>query len=158
DLAILTITDRDGLVLADADPARNGRPLAEERLRPLLARPEPTTTELAIDGRPLLVAASRVSSTEGAPRIAWVGASLRHVADAQTSVRKAGRDAVRFGWVLVALGGFIIAVVAAGAVMLIGGSVTRRLQVLSWRIGQLGRGDRTTHLHLDGPDELQQVG
>jgi hypothetical protein len=155
ELLAVFITDADGLVVADADPTRNGRPLADERLRSLLHRGESAVAEVAIDGKPGLVAVER---GPGGSKLAWVIASATRVRDARLGIAQLGHDSVRFGWILVGLAGFVIAIVALGVVVLVGGSITRRLQTVSWRIGQLGRGDRSTHLVMDGPAELRQLG
>ena len=157
DLIALFITDAEGLVLADADPTRNGRPLADERLRAILRRVDAGATEIVVESRPALVVVDRVSVPDKIVRLVWVVGSEVRVRAAQRAVAQAGHDAVRFGWLLIALGGFLVALVALGVVVLVGGSFARRLQTVSWRIGQLGRGDHSTHLVLDGPLELRQV-
>jgi hypothetical protein len=153
----LCVTDAEGLVLADVDRTRNGQAL-EPRLRGLLDQPPQGVVELTLDGKPTLVEVAHVSSEGASPRLTWVIADAARVRDAQLEVVRAGRDAVRYGWLLVGLGGLLCGVVALGVVVLVGSSVARRLQTVSWRIGQLGRGDRSTHLILDGPTELRRVG
>jgi hypothetical protein len=154
ELSSIVVTDEDGLVVAASDPKENGLPLASPQLRALLPKPPAAVRDVAlVDGAAL----ARVEHA-GSGRIVWVVARLTRAEAARASIARAAHEAVRLGWVLVTLGGLVVALVAVGAVALVGRSLARGLSAISWRVGQLGLGDRSTHLSLDGPGELRQIG
>ncbi len=150
----LCVTDADGLVLADVDPARNGHPVTDDRMTLLQHRVELPPTEITIAGRAMVLTAVRA----GDARLVWASADTGAEQEARARLRSEARAAVRLDWLLVGLGALISVIVAVGAVLLVSGAIARRLRALAWRLAELGRGDYSTHLQVGGPAELRLVG
>ena len=158
----LCISDEEGLVMADSDPQRNGSPLDEPALLPLLRNPE-LSKQVAFDlglsaNRVARVVGRRVGGGTARARIIFVVGSPYAATKLATSLQAMHTDVARSGWLIVGLGGLVSLVVAVGAVLVAGSSMARRLRVVAWRVAQLGTADRGTHVRLDGPTEMQHVG
>ena len=157
----MLVTDEDGLVLADSDPEKNGRPLDDRALLALLRCSELGEKVVVDTGqvdRPARALGRRVPTEDGRARTVMVVGSARTAVDLGVLLRRKESDALRTAWWMVALGGLISILVAVGVVLVAGSSIARRLRVVAWRVAQLGRSDRGTHVRLDGPAELQNVG
>ena len=157
-LVMLAATDSDGLVLAAAQPADNGHPLREPRLRSILERADGVPVLVELDGTAVIVAARRVPGIGDRDRVAWAALSTAGIETVERALQGEARAAIVRGWWVVLLSGFVCAAVAVAAVLLTGGALARGLRVVAWRVSELGRGDRSTHVRLDGPTELQHVG
>ncbi len=158
----LSISDEDGLVMADSDPRRNGSPLDEPALLPLLRNAElskQAAFDLGLSGdRVARVVGRRVTGGTERARVILVIGSPHTARVLATSLQTMHGDVTRSGWLIVGLGGLVSLVVAVGAVLVAGSSMARRLRVVAWRVAQLGRADRGMHVRLDGPTEMQHVG
>ena len=157
-LVMLAATDADGLVLAASQPADNGHPLREPGLRSVRERADGVPVLVELDQQPVLVAARRVQGLGDRERLAWAAVSTANIGIVEHALQDEDRAAIARGWWVVLLSGFVCAAVAIAAVLLAGGALARGLRVAAWRISELGRGDRSTHVRLDGPLELQHVG
>ncbi|MEO6954776.1 MAG: hypothetical protein ABI321_23450 [Polyangia bacterium] len=157
-LVMLAATDTDGLVLAASQPAENGHPLREAKLRSVLERADGVPVLVDLEGTPVIVAARRVQGLGDRERIVWAAFSTAGIGTVDRALQGEARAAIARGWWVVLLSGFVCAAVAVAAVLLAGGALARGLRVVAWRISELGRGDRSTHVRLDGPSELQHVG
>jgi hypothetical protein len=158
----LAVSDDEGLVVADSDPARNGKPIDEGALVAAIKRADASeraaTAATLQGGRPVRVSARRVPTAADQSRVVLVVGSAHASRGIASSLEALHGETVRGGWWLVGLGGLVTLVVAVGAVLLAGSSVARRLRLVAWRVAQLGRSDRATHVRLDGPSEMQLVG
>jgi hypothetical protein len=154
EIILLAVTDGEGLVLAASSPADDGYPLRDAMLRSQLAAPSSVPKPIELAGRPALLLTSRLANE----RIAWVAISTQTLSAASAALRVDARAAIVQGWWVVGLGGFVCMVIGIGVVLIVGGTLARDLRVVAWRISELGRGDRSTHVRLEGPAELEHVG
>jgi serine phosphatase RsbU (regulator of sigma subunit) len=159
DVGWVFVADKDGLVLAHSDRAKNGRPVeggVERKLIEARGLEEKDDVDsplgrLMVFARPIEHEGQRVGAVVIAFRLSPLAEQIAAIsAEKKAATRQASRRTVLLGLMFVLFGSAVAVFQAL--------RIARPLTLLAWRADQIARGDLSTRAEVDSTDEIGRLG